>query len=109
MPHRCKWGVVPFLALVLEGALAGVSHAQIFVPSLPAEEHPGTAAPRFTLGAYGAEWENPFRVTVSTVSRQMNFRVVSRTVRVVGDTPASPLLEGKYSLGRRWTLGFWYN
>jgi hypothetical protein len=64
---------------------------------------------RFTLATYYAQWENPFRVGVTTVSPALNFQPVSGSFRLVGETPASPLFEGTYTLSPRWRVGFWYN
>jgi hypothetical protein len=63
---------------------------------------------RFTLGAYAAQWENPFRVKVVTFSPALE-EVVSQKVRATASTPASPLFEGSYTVSRRWSVGFWYN
>jgi len=66
--------------------------------------------PRFTLTLQYASWENPFHVIVSVPGGpEVDFGRVSRTVRVVADTPASPLLEAEYRLGSRWRAGFWFN
>jgi hypothetical protein len=64
---------------------------------------------RFTLAAYYASWENPFRATITTVSPALGFQRVSRSVRIIPDTPASPLFEGTYTISKRWRVGFWYN
>src|SRR4051794_12654531 len=64
---------------------------------------------KFTLAAYYTSWQNPFRTTITTVSPALGFQRVSRTVRIVGDTPASPLLEGTYTISKQWRVGFWYN
>jgi hypothetical protein len=106
-----KQSALFLLVLLLDGLSAPAARAQIFHALPPWEELTGPLARtgRFTLAAYAAQWENPFRVTVTTVSPAMNFRKVSRTVRLIGETPASPLLEGAYALGRGWNVGFWYN
>jgi hypothetical protein len=64
---------------------------------------------KFTLAAYYTSWQNPFRTTITTVSPALGFQKVSRSVRIVGDTPASPLLEGTYTISKQWRIGFWYN
>ena len=64
---------------------------------------------KFTLAAYYTSWQNPFRTTITTVSPALGFQKVSRTVRIEGDTPASPLLEGTYTVSKQWRVGFWYN
>jgi hypothetical protein len=64
---------------------------------------------RFTLAGYYAQWENPFHVSVTTVSPALNFQPVSGSFRLVGDTPASPLFEATYTISRHWRVGLWYN
>jgi hypothetical protein len=64
--------------------------------------------PRFVLGAYAAQWENPFKVKVATFSPALE-QVVSGQVRAIASTPVSPLFEGTYAVSRRWSVGFWYN
>jgi hypothetical protein len=86
--------------------------AQTFEPPVPTErvlvllDREGSA--RFTVAAYYTSWENPFRISVSTSSDLLN-RTVTRNFNLVASTPASPLVEGTYVLGRRWAVGFWYN
>src|SRR5204863_212547 len=63
---------------------------------------------RFTLSSFYAAWQNPFQVSASVRSELLNRRV-TQTFRLFAATPASPLLEGTYVLGRRWGVGFWYN
>jgi hypothetical protein len=63
---------------------------------------------KFTLSAFFTEWDNPFRVRL-TQFNQATLQPVSANVTVTGDTPASPLVEGKYDISRRWSVGFWYN
>jgi hypothetical protein len=62
----------------------------------------------FTLSGFYTRWENPFKVPVTVFSELLD-RPVSREFTLVADTPASPLIEGKYVLSRRWSVGFWYN
>lgn len=101
----------------LLSAVAVPTQAQSFGPPVPSRlilvllDRAGN--PRFTLSAYSAYWENPFRVTVRTVS---DLRLslgwdplVSRTVKLVGKRSASPLMESTYALSHRWAVGFWYN
>jgi hypothetical protein len=64
---------------------------------------------RFTLAAYFAQWEVPVSIPVTVVSPALNFQTVSRNFRLTGDSPASPLIEGTYTLSPRWRIGFWYN
>jgi hypothetical protein len=64
---------------------------------------------RFTLATYYANWENPFRTTIRTVSPALGFQPVRRKVRIIANTPLSPLLEGTYTISKRWRVGFWYN
>jgi hypothetical protein len=93
-------------------AFAAAARAQSFEPPVSSQrllvllDQEGNV--RFTLASYYTAWENPFRVSVSTNSALLN-RVVTRDFRLVAGTPASPLLEGTYLLGRRWAVGFWYN
>jgi hypothetical protein len=104
---------LPFAFCVLTFAFIAPARAQSFGPPVQANvilqffDRQGNA--RFTLGTYYAQWENPFRVAVTTVSPALNFQPVSGTFRLVGETPASPLFEGTYTLSRRWRVGFWYN
>lgn len=63
---------------------------------------------RLTVAAYATLWENPFRVSVTTFSIPRG-GLVSGQFRVNAETPASPLLEASYQLGRQWSLGLWYN
>jgi hypothetical protein len=101
-----------FLVLALIGALAAPARAQMFSPELLTElltelmYREGNA--RFTFSGYYARWENPFRVRVTRYSDLLGQRV-TRGFRLIADTPASPLFEGKYSLNRRLRVGFWYN
>jgi hypothetical protein len=87
-------------------------HAQSFGPPVPTElilvllDREGNV--RFTLSGFYTHWENPFRVSVAGYHPRTE-EYVTREVRIVADTPSSPLFEGKYVLSRRWTVGFWYN
>lgn len=102
------------LLLVVYGLLSsGVARAQSFGPPVQTEvllqfyDRAGNV--RFSFAAFFAQWENPFRVTVTTVSPALNFQTVTQSYRIVGDTPASPLFEGTYTLSPHWRVGFWYN
>jgi hypothetical protein len=92
-----------------------VSHAQIWMPwtdpfaPLSDDIHRGKQAPfhRLRVGAYLALWENPFLVDVPYTDPDLN--PMTRTFRLVPDTPPSPLIEATYRLNRRWSVGLWYN
>lgn len=64
---------------------------------------------RFTLATFYAQWKNPFRTTIKTVSPALGFAPVSRQVTLAGDPRASALFEGTYTASQRWRIGFWYN
>ena len=97
------------LTFAFSGATAS---AQSFEPPVPTErvlvllDREGNV--RFTLSGFYTSWENPFRVSVSTSSALLG-RTVTRDFSLTADTPASPLFEGTYQVGRRWGVGFWYN
>jgi hypothetical protein len=101
-----------FLILMLAGLPAPAARAQAFGPPLPLEhllvllDRHGN--PRFTFGSYYTEWQNPFTIRLTAFNTSI-LQPVSATVRVVGDTPASPLFEGTYAMGPRWAVGFWFN
>src|SRR5262249_22296901 len=94
-------------------AFISPAHAQSFGPPVQADvilrffDRQGNV--RFTLASYYAVWENPYRVSVTTVSPALNFQPVSGTFRLTGDAPPSPLFEGTYTISPRWRVGFWYN
>ena len=102
-----------FAFFLLTFAFCSPARAQSFGPPVQTEvilqffDRHGNA--RFTLATYYAQWQNPFRIGVTTVSPALNFQPVSGNFRLVGDTPASPLFEGTYTLSRRWRVGLWYN
>jgi len=106
------WFFVLFVSLWFIVFASPPACAQSFGPPVPTDlilvllDKSGHA--RFTLGAYAAQWENPFRVTVRTFSPALG-EVVSGKVRAIASTPASPLFEGTYALSGRWSVGFWYN
>jgi hypothetical protein len=107
------WKVIPVFLLMLLSALTPMpAHAQRFFPTLPTAQlfvvRGRHGIPRFILALYAAQWENPFRVTVKTITIPQG-QLVSGTFRVLASTPTSPLFEGSYMLTRRWSAGFWYN
>jgi hypothetical protein len=113
---RCVLGA---LALCLSGLLAVPVGCQSFGPPLLGEvlyqlqDREGTT--RFTLATYAAQWQNPFSFHVTVFSPALadlgEYPVVTRRFRrlLIADTPSSPLVEATYSLGKRWSLGLWYN
>jgi hypothetical protein len=110
---KCRWRGIALFLLVLLSTLAPLpAHAQRFFPTLPAAQlfvvKDRHGNPRFILALYAAQWENPFRVTVRTITIPQG-QLVSGTFRVVASTPTSPLIEGSYALSRRWSVGLWYN
>jgi hypothetical protein len=103
------------LALFIIGLSVRPAAGQIFTSdSTP----PGETAPnlRFLVAAYYTQWQNPYRILVGGTSliptpTRSAPRMVSQTVRLTARTPASPLVEGRYSFGRPWgwSAGAWYN
>jgi hypothetical protein len=113
---RGGWGVrAGLLSVTLWCSIAATpaARAQSFGPPVQTEVilqfFDRQGHPRFTLAGYIAQWQNPFRVGVTTVSPALNFQPVSASFRLIGDTPASPLFEGTYTISPRWRAGFWYN
>jgi hypothetical protein len=103
--------IIALIALLI-GLGTGPARAQTFGPPVPTErllvllDREGNV--RFTLASYYAQWENPFQWTVTSFSNTLQ-STVSKTIHVIADTPPSPLVEGLYVLGRRWSVGFWVN
>jgi hypothetical protein len=102
-----------FLLALLLGSITPPVCAQSFGPPVPTElvlvllDREGTV--RFTLSGFYTEWQNPFRITLGPRYSTIDRRLETGHFRLLAATPVSPLLEGKYVLGRRWSLGFWYN
>jgi hypothetical protein len=95
------------LVFLLTGVGLPAAHAQSFSPPsglvfLLLKEG------RLTLSGFYTQWENPFNINLTTFNFA-TLETVSATVRVFADTPVSPLIEGKYELSPRWSVGFWYN
>jgi hypothetical protein len=97
---------------VLLGSGTPPAHSQLYF----AEDSKPTAialqraedGSRFTLSAYYAQWQNPYRFRVTIVDPVTSVST-TRSVRLVADTSSSPLVEAGYRPARRWRIGFWYN
>jgi hypothetical protein len=101
------------LAVTLVLLSVRTAHSQIPTPPVNPWEAPRVPPAmkegRFLLAAYYTEWQNPYRVTVAGTSGVPDVHRVSRTVRVVSATPASPLVQATYLPSRHLQVGFWYN
>jgi hypothetical protein len=64
--------------------------------------------PRFTLAVYMAEWQSQLPLQVQVEVTAPTLTKLAR-VNIRSGFSFSPLLEGEYSMGRHWSLGFWYN
>jgi hypothetical protein len=110
-----SWGPMSVLALLggLLTAVGGPAGAQSFGPPVKSavilEFFDSKGNTRFTLATFYAQWKNPFRTTIKTVSPALGFVPVSRQVTLAGDPRASALFEGTYTASKRWRIGFWYN
>jgi hypothetical protein len=113
MPGRWgRDGLLFCLVLLLSGLMVPAVQAQSFGPPVSPDlllvllDRQGNV--RFTLSAYNATWESPFRVRVDTFSYAL-LQPVSGQVSLIGEASASPLIEASYYLSRRWAVGLWYN
>jgi hypothetical protein len=107
--------LIAFLALTLPSAVRGQSFGPPLVNEVLYQLQDREGNPRVTVAAYMAQWQNPFKFKVTTELLYLppaddgRIPTLSTTFRLVADTPASPLFETTYRLGKRWSLGFWYN
>jgi hypothetical protein len=83
----------------------------IAIPAVDPTRRLPEPRPALVVGVYYTRWQNPFRLTLSTVvpDGAGGFEVVRREVRRIAGGPASPVFDVRGAVGRNFWLGLWHN